>query len=123
MRNILTSKLFHVLLLFYTDPLVYFLVADNLDSSSISSVSCPHDVPGIEAHLYFAGLRGANRPGPKLIFRTSSDVFVLLSGPEAYRRLMQLRPVYEHPKLGTDNLWDLVRSEVRDLVNTQGSVD
>ena len=94
------------------------------DSSSISSVeSCPHDVPKIEANLYFAGLRGANRPSPKLIFRTSSDVFVPPSGPEAYCRLMQLRPVYEHPKLGTDNLWDLIRSEVRDLVNTQGSVD
>ncbi|KAK7041758.1 hypothetical protein VNI00_009047 [Paramarasmius palmivorus] len=93
---------------------------DTSDSSNISE-SSPYDVSKLEAHLYFAGVRGPNRHGPKLIFRTSKDVFEPPTGPEAYRRLMQLRPVYEHPKLGKDNLWEFIRSEVRDLRNARRS--
>jgi len=45
-------------------------------SSSISSVeSSPYDVSKLEAHLYCFGIRGPRRWGPKLIFRTSKDVF------------------------------------------------
>ena len=66
--------------------------------------------------FYYAGLRGPNCLGPKLIYRTSKDQFVEPEGPEAYRRLMQLPPVYEHPKV-TLELWDVILSEVRDLLN------
>ncbi|QRW00457.1 hypothetical protein RhiJN_28475 [Ceratobasidium sp. AG-Ba] len=40
-----------------------------------------HDVPKLEAYLYFHGLRGNRKLGPKLIFRTSKDVFSPPSGP------------------------------------------
>ena len=44
-------------------------------SSSVSSVesSC-YNVSKFEAHLYYFGIRGRRRRGPKLIFRTSKDV-------------------------------------------------
>jgi hypothetical protein len=44
-------------------------------SSSVSSVesSC-YNVSKFEAHLYYFGIRGPRRRGPKLIFRTSKDV-------------------------------------------------
>ncbi|KAH9956851.1 hypothetical protein BC827DRAFT_1228401 [Russula dissimulans] len=86
-------------------------------ASSEETSPGPHDVPETEALLYFSGLRGPNRPGPKLIFRTSSDVFVLPEGPEAYRRLMLLRPVYEHHRLGVDDWWALIRSECVKLLD------
>jgi hypothetical protein len=94
------------------------------DSSSISSVkSSPYDVSKIEAHLYYFGIRGPRRLGPKLIFRTSTDVFTAPSGPEQDPRLMQLRPVYEHHKLSEDDLWATIRSKVRDLLEAQQSAD
>ena len=96
---------------------------DDDSSSVLSAGSSPHDVPKIEAHLYFAGVWGPNRPGPKLIFRTSSDVFEPPDGPEADRRLMWLLPVYEHQKLGENNLWELIRSEVCNLLNIQWSTN
>ncbi|KAG9082178.1 hypothetical protein FS749_007058, partial [Ceratobasidium sp. UAMH 11750] len=82
------------------------------DSSSISSVeTSSHDVPKLEARLYYAGLSGPGGRGPKLIYRTSKDVFIPPDGPEAYRRLMKLVPVYEHHKLGENGLWVHIRSE------------
>ena len=89
--------------------------------SSISSI--PHNVSKLEAHLYYFGIRGPRRWGPKLIFRTSKDVFRAPSGPGQDVRLKQLRPVYEHHKLGKDNLWCTVRSAVRDLLEAQQSAD
>ncbi|KAG8905111.1 hypothetical protein FRB99_000675 [Tulasnella sp. 403] len=86
------------------------------DSSSVSSVeSSPHDVPKLEAHLYYAGLSGPSARGPKLIFR--KDKFIPPDGPEAYRRLMKLRPVYEHHKLGENDLWETISSEVVKLLD------
>ncbi|KAH9931504.1 uncharacterized protein B0H18DRAFT_1093306 [Fomitopsis serialis] len=79
-------------------------------SSSVSSgEGSPHDVPKLEAHLYYAGLSGHS--GPKLVYRTSCDKFVPPDGPEAYRRLMRLRTVPENHKLGKDGLWDRIRAE------------
>ena len=94
------------------------------DSSSISAVesSC-YDVSKLEAHLYYFGIRGPRCWGPKLIFRTSKDVFTAPSGPEQDPRLMQLRPVYEHPKLGKDDLLAAIRSKVRDLLEVLQSAD
>ena len=52
------------------------------DGSSVPSVEVsPHNVPKLEAYLYYAGLSGPNRRGPKLIYRTSSDKFIPPNGP------------------------------------------
>ena len=72
----------------------------------------PHDVSKLEAYLYYFGIRGPGRRGPKLIFRTSKDTFKPPSGPEQDLRPMQLLPVYEHHKLGKDDLWATIRSKV-----------
>jgi hypothetical protein len=92
--------------------------------SSVSSVeSSRYYVSKLEAYLYYFGIRGPRRRGPKLIFRTSKDVFTAPSGPEQDPRLMWLRPVYEHHKLGKDDLWATIRSKVRDLLDAQQSAD
>ncbi|KAL6306401.1 hypothetical protein BKA93DRAFT_729418, partial [Sparassis latifolia] len=89
-------------------------------SSSVSSVeSSPYDVSKLEAHLYYFGIRGSRRWGPKLIFRTSKDVFTVPSGPEQDPRLMRLLPVHKHHKLGKDNLWATIRSKVVELLDQQ----
>ncbi|KAK0190382.1 hypothetical protein F5146DRAFT_1137223 [Armillaria mellea] len=87
------------------------------DRSSLWTSSSPYDVSKLEARLYYFGIRGPSRRGPKLIFRTSKDVFTAPSGPEQYSRLMQLRPVYEHHKLGEDDLWATIRSKVVKLLD------
>ena len=88
------------------------------DSSSDFSVEpSPHDVSKLEAYLYYFGIPGPRRRGPKLIFWTSKDVFTVR--PEQNPRYMQLRPVYEHHKLGKDDLWATIRSMVRDLLEVQ----
>jgi hypothetical protein len=55
----------------------------------------------------------------------SKDVFTAPSRLEQYPRLMRLRPVYEHHKLGKDDLWPgaTIRSKVRDLLEPQQSAD
>ena len=87
------------------------------------SDSSPYDVPRLEAHLYYFGIRGPKRWGPKLIFRTSKDVFTAPSRPQQEPRLMKLRPVYEHHKLGKDGVWATIRSKVCDLLEAQQSAD
>ncbi|KAI1791811.1 hypothetical protein LXA43DRAFT_1136373, partial [Ganoderma leucocontextum] len=76
----------------------------------------PYDVSKLEADLYYFGIRGPRHRGPKLIFRTSKDVFTA-PGPEQDPRLMRLRPVYEHHKLGEDDLWATIRSNVIKLLD------
>ena len=44
-------------------------------------------------------------------------------GPEQDARLMRLQPVYEHDKLGKDDLWATIRSRVRDVPEVQRSAD
>jgi hypothetical protein len=95
-------------------------------SSSVSTVeSSRYDVSKLKAHLYYLGIRGARRRGPKLIFRTSKDVFTAPSGREQDCRFTQLLPVYEHHKLGKDDLpvWAATRSKARDLLEAQQSAD
>ncbi|KAG8771551.1 hypothetical protein FRC19_003842 [Serendipita sp. 401] len=88
------------------------------DSSSTSSdESSRYDVPKLEAYLYYFGIRGPRHQGPKLIFRTSKDVFTPPSGPEQHPRLMKLLPVYEHNELGRDDLWTTIRSKVVELLD------
>ena len=83
-------------------------------SSSIWVDSSVHGVPKLEAYLYFYGLRGERRLGPKLIYRTSKDIFSPPSGPSQDVRKMQLLTVHEHAKLGQNNLWATIRDKVRD---------
>ena len=85
------------------------------DSDVPSAESSCYDVPKLEAHLYYFGIRGPRRRGPKLIFRTSKDVFTAPSGPEQNPRLMRLLPVYEHQKLCENNVWATIRSNVRSI--------
>jgi hypothetical protein len=80
-------------------------------------------VSELEAALYYSGLSGHNRAPPRLIYRTSKDVFVPPTGPDTHRRLMTLKPVFEHDQLGQNDLWATVCSQMRDLLDTQRSVD
>jgi hypothetical protein len=91
------------------------------DSSSISSVETSgHSVPQLEAYLYYFGIRGDRRRGPKLIYRTSKDVFTPPLGQEEDPRVMQLLPVHEHDALGKDGLWASIRSEVCESFSSVG---
>ncbi|TFY57033.1 hypothetical protein EVG20_g8701 [Dentipellis fragilis] len=58
--------------------------------------------------------------GPKLVYRTSSDEFVELHGPEAYTRLMKLICIDEDHELGKDGLWDIVRDQTVELLKSKG---
>ena len=81
-------------------------------SSSMTSFESSHELPELEKFLYYFGLRGIRHYGPKLIFRTSTDVFTPPTGPEHDARMMQLLGVYDHSKLGEDNRWATIREEV-----------
>ncbi|KAI0034775.1 hypothetical protein K488DRAFT_77071 [Vararia minispora EC-137] len=50
--------------------------------------------------------------GPKLIYRTSEDVFDEPSGPEAYKRLMRVVAVPDTHHFGTNVTWDAIRDQV-----------
>jgi hypothetical protein len=82
-------------------------------TSSVSSGSPPYAISNVEATFYYAGI---SRSPPKLVYRTSRNPFVTPKGPEAYRRLKQLYPVYDH-KLG--DKWEDIRPKVRDLLDKQ----
>ncbi|KAG9016342.1 hypothetical protein FRB90_003216 [Tulasnella sp. 427] len=71
----------------------------------------PYDVPKLESNLYYAGI-GPKGRGPKLIYRTSKDVFEEPSGPEAYKRLMRLVPVPDTHDFGLNVTWDIIRDQV-----------
>ena len=86
------------------------------DSSSMTSIQSSYEVPKLEKHLYYFGLRGNRHLGPKLVFRTSTDVFTPPTGPEHDPRVMQLLGVYHHNKLGQNKLWATIREEVHDLL-------
>lgn len=101
---------------------------DRDDASSLTSVDTSrHGVPKLEAYLYYHGLRGNRKPGPKLIYRTSTDIFLPPSGPSQDLREMQLLTVHKHGKLGQDKLWATIRDETVGLLDgkqiKQTSVD
>ena len=89
---------------------------------SVSSATTPYEVPKIEANLYYAGV-GPKGRGPKLIYRTSDDIFEEPSGPEAYRRLMRIVAVPDSHEFGHNGMWDAVRDQVRGLLVTQQFLD
>lgn len=87
------------------------------DSSGQTSVeSSSHVVPKLEAYLYYYGLRGDRELGPKLVYRTSKDVFTPPSGPAQDVRTMEVLDVDHHEKLSENNLWRIVLGKIRDLL-------
>ncbi|KIJ11038.1 hypothetical protein PAXINDRAFT_101831, partial [Paxillus involutus ATCC 200175] len=91
---------------------------ESSDSSDNESITDPHELSRIEAHLYYAGLRPKGR-GPKLVYRDSSDVYEEPSGPEEYKRLMRLVAVPDDHEFGKDGLWDRVRDKVVELLDAK----
>lgn len=92
-------------------------------ASSLSSIgSSPHDPDPFEAKHYYFGIsfdRGKVR-GPKLIYRTSKDIWVPPTGPDTYPRLMRLCDVPGDHQLSKDpGLWDIIRNEVRGHLEVQ----
>ncbi|KAI0667645.1 hypothetical protein C8Q78DRAFT_1071745 [Trametes maxima] len=85
--------------------------SDDSVSSATTVESSPYDVSKIEANLYYAGV-GPKGRGPKLIYRTSEDVFEEPSGPEAYKRLMRVIAVPDTHKFGPNGTWDAIRDQV-----------
>ncbi|TCD60963.1 hypothetical protein EIP91_009244 [Steccherinum ochraceum] len=81
------------------------------DTSSISSIQSRHEVSNIEKHLYYVGISGSDRLGPKLVFRTSKDVFTPPAGPEHTARNMQILGVHSHPRLSQET-WAMVLREM-----------
>lgn len=92
--------------------------SDDSESTATTVESSPHEVPKIEASLYYAGV-GPKGRGPKLIYRTSEDKFEEPDGPEAYRRLMRVISVPDSHEFGENGLWDRVRNKVRGYLVTQ----
>ncbi|KAH8116061.1 hypothetical protein DFH11DRAFT_1507017 [Phellopilus nigrolimitatus] len=83
-----------------------------MDSNTTTVELSPYEVPKLEANLYYAGV-GPKGRGPKLIYRTSEDVFEDPSGPEAYKRLMRVVCVPDTHDFGTDDVtWDAIRDQV-----------
>ena len=72
-----------------------------------------HEISRTKKYLYYLGLRGNRHFGPKLVFRTSTDVFTPPTGPANDARVMQLIGVHDN-KLGQDNLWATIRGKVRE---------
>ncbi|KAH9847380.1 hypothetical protein C2E23DRAFT_848889 [Lenzites betulinus] len=89
---------------------------DSVDSGVTAVESSPYDVSKYEANLYYAGV-GPNGRGPKLVYRTSDDVFEEPSGPEVYVRLMRIVAVLDEHELGRNGMWDAVRDQVVVLLN------
>lgn len=88
--------------------------SDDSVSSAPTVEPSPYDVPRLEANLYYAGV-GPKGRGPKLIYRTSEDVFDEPSGAEAYKRLMRVVAVPDTRDFGPNVTWDAIRDQVRGL--------
>ncbi|CAE6482981.1 unnamed protein product [Rhizoctonia solani] len=69
-----------------------------------------------QAPIHSLTLRGNRKPGPKLIYRTSTDIFSPPSGPSQDLRQIQLLTVHEHAKLGQNNLWVTIRDKTVELL-------
>lgn len=72
----------------------------------------PHEVSAFERNRYYAGIR-APKHGPKLIYRTSDDVFVKPEGPDAYRRVTRLLTVSYNHEIRQDDRWNRTGNQVR----------
>ncbi|KAG8866413.1 hypothetical protein FRB97_003985, partial [Tulasnella sp. 331] len=85
--------------------------SDDSVSSATTAEPSLYEVPKLEANLYYAGV-GPKGRGPKLIYRTSDDIFEPPSGPEAYKRLMRVITVPDAYKFTLGVTWDQIRDQV-----------
>lgn len=92
--------------------------SDDSVSSATTAEPSLYEVPKLEANLYYAGV-GPKGRGPKLIYRTSDDIFEPPSGPEAYKRLMRVITVPDAYKFTLGVTWDQIRDQVHGLLVTQ----
>lgn len=84
-------------------------IVSNTHVSQAPAVSNSYAISNEEALLYYAGLHSR----PKLIYRTGGHVWIAPTGPEAYPRKQELRPVFNHPimEVWNDNLgWRVVKT-------------
>ncbi|KAF8572664.1 hypothetical protein K439DRAFT_117879 [Ramaria rubella] len=79
-------------------------------ASSISSLP-PYSVSKAEAMFYYSGLPSS----PRLVYRSGATPWKMPTGPEAYRVLKELRPVFRH-KLNT--VWQDLGPKVRDFLDS-----
>ncbi|KAI0920100.1 hypothetical protein AcV7_006093 [Taiwanofungus camphoratus] len=92
-------------------------LGDDYPSSVLSlDHSPPHLVSKDEAMFYYSGISPSP---PKLVYRTGlqTDPWVKPTGPEAYRRLKEVRGVYGHR---INDVWEELGPKVRDILNVQG---
>jgi hypothetical protein len=83
------------------------------DYASSTSSSAQHSISEAEAMFYYSGLYSS----PRLVYRTGTTPWTKPTGPEAQRRLKELRPVFGH-KLNI--VWNDLGPNVRDLLDSQG---
>ncbi|KAJ3821936.1 hypothetical protein F5880DRAFT_1485141 [Lentinula raphanica] len=75
-----------------------------------------HAVSNYEANFYYHGLHGEGNLGPKLLYRSSTDVFSPPS-KELPPRTTQLLTVHEHPRLA--NLWRKILHQAVQLLDAK----
>lgn len=91
--------------------LTLFSFSNESESSATTIGAAPHEPSSIESHFYYHGIRENGR-GPKLIYRSSSDVYEEPTGPEEYKRLMRLVAVPDNHVFGQNCLWQRVQAKV-----------
>lgn len=88
-----------------------FLSDLSLADDSMASTSSPSSVAKLEAIFYYAGLPS----GPKLISRTGPIPWKPPTGPEAYRVLRELRPVFNHKII---TVWNVLADKVLEYLDS-----
>jgi hypothetical protein len=83
------------------------------DFSNDDPASSTQYVSKMEAMFYYSGLPS----GPKLVYRTGTTPWTKPTGPEPYRELKELRPVFGH-KLNL--VWKELGPEVCDCLDSVG---
>ncbi|KAF5332793.1 hypothetical protein D9611_005174 [Ephemerocybe angulata] len=88
----------------------------NANPSGNTFSESKHEISRLERDCYYFGVSG-RRPGPKLVYRTSTDVFRnrVVVGQFTYICEMQLLPVYGHDKLS--KLWNTILEETVKLLD------
>ncbi|KAF6748457.1 hypothetical protein DFP72DRAFT_1174346 [Ephemerocybe angulata] len=91
----------------------------NVNPSGDTFSKSIHEISRLERDGYYNGVSGRRRSGPKLVYRTSTDVFRnrVVVGPFTYICAMQLLPVYGHDKLS--KLWNAILEETVNLLDKQ----
>ena len=81
-------------------------------ASSTAYSSSPSPVSTVEAMFYYSGLPSS----PRLVYRTETTPWTKPTGPEAYRRLKELRPVFDHR---LNSIWGDLGPQVCQLLDSQ----